>query len=174
MFSQLLININVFSIIDQYQYLINVLSIRCWSGVWSWSTPTSSQFVININVWSIIYQYPCWLKLHHNLLKFSSMSQQYNFVVEGRRSLIYWYVIEKKLSNWVKIDIWLKKNWSSIEKKLILRNTWAAIERSLIKHWFYSMFSLCPTSKLAPNIYRVGLCGHGFRCRKKDDAVQTH
>ena len=59
--------------------------------------------------------------------------------------------IEKK-SHWLIVDIWLIEDWGRIECLLMLRGNWAVIERPLIKHWFYSMFSVVLTSTIAPNL----------------------
>ena len=64
--------------------------------------------------------------------------------------LFHWNFVEKQPTTWLKKESSLTRYWKCIEQKLMLRGNWAGIERPLIKCWVYSMFSLAPTSTIAP------------------------
>ena len=63
-----------------------------------------------------------------------------------------WDFEEREPSPWLIVDFWSIEDWWGLENSLMLREDWEVIDRSLVEHWFYSMFSLAPTSTIAPKL----------------------
>ena len=99
-----------------------------------WSAPILSLYLININYQSMISRYCASLKDKR----------------EVHQCSLNWDSVEKKPSTWPLVDIWWIEGWWDFECLLVLRENWVVIDRILIKHWCTSMFSLVPTSHIAP------------------------
>ena len=106
-----------------------------------WSAPMLSLFLINVNIQSMISR--CSASLKHQR--------------ELHRCSLNWDSIEKRPRTWPIVDIWLIECWWGLEYLLVLRENWVVIDWTLMKHWYTSIFSLVPTSHVAPN-FLTQLC----------------